>query len=436
MNKKTIIVTVVSAFAISFGQQLRVDSVMVDSVWNSDSAFHDSNGNVQTRQSRDVLLRFRPIGPDSVQAVFAVSIDSARTWNPDPNPLQVLDNSLTKYFVCNQTYRSTLRVLGGDRPNTAFKVTIFLKDAVAPVITLRGPNPDTVIMGKVFIEPGASITDNIDGIIPFDSVRVTELNGKPLPINTAIPGVYTLLYNVKDKAGNPAIRKARIVRVTEVIIEPPTPPIITLIGAASCTVSVGTAFIDPGAMATDNFEGNISNRISRIVTNSANTVVLFSEFYKTIGLYSITYSVSDQAGNPAVPKKRSVYVKDTAAGPPLNLLQKYGVPLSTPLPAVVNVRYTNITVDGQGGPNMSAVKNFLFFWEGNTLYEFAFNYTIAPYYKSFAQSLMQTFGTAQPQFTVSGTTVAGLDGSYYINASDTQCVWVRTDGSFAVVFKN
>ncbi|MGB7566231.1 MAG: immunoglobulin-like domain-containing protein [Chitinivibrionales bacterium] len=433
MKKKTIIAAIFSTIAFSFGQQLRVDSVTVDSVWNSDSSFFDANGVAQTRQSRDVLLSFKPIGPDSIQASFAISIDSARTWNPVPNPLLALDSGKTKSFACNQTCHSNLRVLGGDRANTAFKVIIFFKDTVAPVIALLGPNPDTVKVGDNFVEPGGTVTDDRDGIIPFDSVKVTELTGKQLPINTSVPGVFTLVYSVKDKAGNAAIQKTRVVRVVGVSIDV-TPPVIHLVGAASCTVSVGTPFVDPGATATDDVDGVISERITKVIKNSANAQVSFADFYAAIGLYTITYSVSDQAGNAAIPVIRSITVRDTTTVPPTTLFQKYGVPLASPLQSI-NIAYKSATVDPSGsGPNMSNVTQFTLNWSLPSLglFQFSFTFSASPFYVNFSPA--QTFGQANPGFTLTGSGIYGLDGSYYITASAAQCVWVRTDGSFAIVF--
>ena len=67
------------------------------------------------------------------------------------------------------------------------------------------------------------------------------------------------------------------------------PPVITLTGAASITISVGASFTDPGATASDNIDGNLTSSIT--TSGTVNTSVG--------GNYSITYSVSDTAGNSA-----------------------------------------------------------------------------------------------------------------------------------------
>ncbi|NNM83827.1 DUF5011 domain-containing protein, partial [Candidatus Parcubacteria bacterium] len=66
-----------------------------------------------------------------------------------------------------------------------------------------------------------------------------------------------------------------------------TPPVVTLNGSAAMQLTVGSTFTDPGATATDKVDGNLTSKI--VVTGSVNTA--------TAGLYTLTYSVTDAAGN-------------------------------------------------------------------------------------------------------------------------------------------
>ena len=68
-----------------------------------------------------------------------------------------------------------------------------------------------------------------------------------------------------------------------------TPPIISLIGSANISVNQGDNFIDEGATATDNVDGDLTSSIT--VSGNVNTSI--------IGNYALTYSVSDTAGNNA-----------------------------------------------------------------------------------------------------------------------------------------
>jgi hypothetical protein len=76
------------------------------------------------------------------------------------------------------------------------------------------------------------------------------------------------------------------------------PPVITIIGDNPMLIDVGSTFTDPGATATDDTDGDISAAI--VSTNNVNTAAE--------GSYTVTYNVSDEAGNNATEVKRTVNV--------------------------------------------------------------------------------------------------------------------------------
>jgi len=68
-----------------------------------------------------------------------------------------------------------------------------------------------------------------------------------------------------------------------------TAPILTLLGDSNMTLSLHQQFIDPGAKASDDFDGDISNKIEINGTVDSDRV----------GVYTLKYQVSDSAGNSA-----------------------------------------------------------------------------------------------------------------------------------------
>ena len=162
-------------------------------------------------------------------------------------------------------------------------------DIIPPFIVLVGAASITVEAGAAFVDPGAIAVDNIDGEITANIVVTGS-------VNTGALGVYQLLYNVSDTAGNAAQQVVRTVTVVDT-----TPPVISLTGSASVTVQAGATFNDPGATASDTFEGNLTANI--VVTGSVNTGVL--------GVYQLRYNVSDSSGNAAQERIRTVTVVDT-----------------------------------------------------------------------------------------------------------------------------
>ena len=75
-------------------------------------------------------------------------------------------------------------------------------------------------------------------------------------------------------------------------------PTLALLGEATINIASGAPYTDPGATAQDNIDGDISSAI--VVTNTVNTAV--------VGTYTVTYNVSDLAGNAADPISRTVQV--------------------------------------------------------------------------------------------------------------------------------
>jgi hypothetical protein len=79
-------------------------------------------------------------------------------------------------------------------------------DAIAPVITLLGLTPVTVGFHGAYSDAGATALDGVDGDITGSIVTNN-------PVDTLIPGVYTVTYNVSDAVGNSAIQVTRTVTV-------------------------------------------------------------------------------------------------------------------------------------------------------------------------------------------------------------------------------
>ena len=117
-------------------------------------------------------------------------------------------------------------------------------------------------------------------------------------VDTSEVGAYTLSYNVSDAAGNAATPVTRSVKVVAPVAVDTVAPVITLLGDASIEVEVGAVFTDPGATATDAVDGDLTADI--VVTGTVDT--------SKVGTYTLSYNVSDAAGNSATPKTRSVEV--------------------------------------------------------------------------------------------------------------------------------
>ena len=128
--------------------------------------------------------------------------------------------------------------------STTTNRTITVADMTAPVVTLSGASSLTILQNSTYTDAGASCTDNVDL-----TCSVT-LSGS---VNTTSTGVYTLTYTATDIAGNIATPRTRTVTVTAPDL---TPPVVTLLGSPSITISHGSTYTDAGASWSDNVDGS------------------------------------------------------------------------------------------------------------------------------------------------------------------------------------
>ncbi|MBI4068086.1 DUF5011 domain-containing protein [Candidatus Kaiserbacteria bacterium] len=196
------------------------------------------------------------------------------------------------------TYTRTYNVMdsSGNAATTKTRTIIIALDTIRPIITLNGSSTITLVVGNPYTDAGATASDNIQGNIT-GSIITTN------PVSTSTPGTYVVRYNITDSSGNAANEVTRTVQVLSALDT--TPPIITLTGSASVTLTTGDTYTDAGATASDNVDGNITANI--ITTTTVTT--------STAGTYTVRYNVTDSSGNAAIEVTRTVVVNAPAAPP-------------------------------------------------------------------------------------------------------------------------
>jgi alpha-tubulin suppressor-like RCC1 family protein len=182
--------------------------------------------------------------------------------------------------------------------NVTYTVSdVFVLDNTAPELTLNGSNPMNIPQGGTYTELGATAFDDNDGVIPDSFITISGT------VDTTQLGYYPIQYEVTDLAGN----TASVIR--DVYVYESDTPVIHLLGPNPMTVEVNDTFVDPGATAQDLQDGDLSASI--MVTGTVDP--------STLGTYTLSYNVSDAAGNAATTVTRTVYVRDTQP-PVLTLL--------------------------------------------------------------------------------------------------------------------
>ena len=175
------------------------------------------------------------------------------------------------------TYTS-IDAAGNSASTTRTVTVIAYVDIIDPVITLVGSSSITLEFGETYVEAGATATDNDDGDITANIV----ISGT---VDTSTAGTYPVTYSVSDVAGN-SDSVTRTVTVVEEYFDT-VAPVITLIGASSISLDFDEAYVEAGATALDNDDGDVTVNIQIIGTVNSSIA----------GTYPITYSVSDAAGN-------------------------------------------------------------------------------------------------------------------------------------------
>jgi hypothetical protein len=198
--------------------------------------------------------------------------------------------------------------------NAAIPVTrtVNVVDTSAPVITLKGYNPEILQVGTSYNEAGTTVIDN------YDTGLFATITGN---INIAVVGSYTLTYNAVDSSGNAAIPVTRTVNVGDT-----SAPVISINGNNPETIQVGTSYTESGATVTDNYDTGLFAAI----TGNVNTAV--------VGSYMLTYNALDSSGNFAIPLIRIVNVVDATP-----TLQVTGLVNDTPTDTTVNLSWNPTT---------------------------------------------------------------------------------------------
>lgn len=178
--------------------------------------------------------------------------------------LEVKENNSDKYKIgsITKTYNANYLFY----KNTVEK-SIKIVDTQKPIIELVKNEEYYTLPNAEYIEEGFSAYDDYDGDITNKVVRKVDSN--------------KIVYTVVDSSGNKTVVERKIK------YDDKEAPLLKLIGDEKIQIDQGDVYIEKGATAIDNCDGDITNEIS--ISGKVNT--------KVSGEYKIKYSVSDNNGN-------------------------------------------------------------------------------------------------------------------------------------------
>ena len=165
-----------------------------------------------------------------------------------------------------------------DATNNTIDITNLFSDAEGDVLNYTFTNDNTGLV-NVTLNTNILTLDYVDGQ----------------------SGVATITVNASD--GDGACSTQEVFVITVNAAADTTAPVITLTGSSTINLTVGDTFTDPGATATDDVDGDLTSSIT--TSGSVDT--------STAGTYTISYNVSDAAGNAATVVQRTVIVNAAVA---------------------------------------------------------------------------------------------------------------------------
>ena len=171
-------------------------------------------------------------------------------------------------------------------------------------------NYELIDNGTIFSSSTSNLGNNKYRFILYNTSgnSVSKGSGSILKIPFSVPentttGDYLVAFSnvVISGPNNNSVGSESLSQGKITIVADTTVPVITLLGDATVTIEVGSDYTDDGATASDNYDGDITDDI--VVVNPVDTDV--------VGTYTITYNVSDAAGNTAVEAIREVIVENS-----------------------------------------------------------------------------------------------------------------------------
>ncbi len=340
-----------------------------------------------------------PTATDNVDAVVVV------TCSPASGTLFVVG---TTPVLCSATD------VAHNTATSTFNVIV--QDHTAPVIAPHGNETveATSIDGATVTYTAPNAVDAVDGTFAATCL--------PASGSAFILGTTPVVCNAADVHGN-----AAVATTFNVVVQDTIKPVITLNGVDPVNLHVGDVYVEVGAFANDNIDGDITSQIvigGSVVDTSAPVS------------YYVTYNVTDSHGNAAVQVGRTVTVSDVLA-PVINTIPDITVEATSNAGAVVDYGTVTSTDDVNGdvaipSANCVPVSGSTFTFgdtdvictatdsNSNTRVGVALTVTVQD---TTAPEITITI----PSLTVEATSSAGAEVSYTASATDI------VDGSVALV---
>lgn len=227
---------------------------------------------------------------DAYTAPAAAAQFNGKIWPTAPETVEVtvsgaVDPQKLGTYEITYTARKELNYYQGVlRYEKSCSRTVRVVDTMPPEITLCTDPDAYTLPGGEYVEEGFTAIDRCDGDLT-DRVTRWEKDG-------------FVHYEVADNSGN-------VAKITRMIhYSDPIAPQLALQGGESVIVVQNQEYQEPGYTATDNLDGDLTEKVT--VTGTVDMA--------TLGTYELQYSITDSYGNTAT-AVRTVIVREYPALP-------------------------------------------------------------------------------------------------------------------------
>ena len=253
------------------------DGLVKTYLYTSATGFTDASGNYNSASNEfsfeydgtfptiDVSNMFLVI-VDGMTDLGTAKADENVTWSISGDGVRIdssgsisLHNPSNHNVKASHTYTVTATDTVGNR--THLTMTVKVGDVTAPDINYGNLNhridEGTTALG--YVTSNEPVTWSIEGEgVSIDSSGIVTLD---TPANYASSRYHSYRVIASDEAG--IFRNGYMWTVH---VNDNTPPIINLIGSANVEIEIGNTYIDAGATASDNGDGDITSSIVLIIT--------------------------------------------------------------------------------------------------------------------------------------------------------------------------
>lgn len=179
---------------------------------SADRGAYETVEGAMTVVCKDISVYLDDTGQKTINATDLINYELSNI--PAGIKMVLVDNSPTVTFSCSDipSITKNVIVIDNEYEQGMCVSTVTVNDSISPIINLRGNSIMYLNIGEdCYIEPGASWTDNCDGI--GEAIIGGDTIPSNCPLQMVDEGVYNITYNYTDSSGNSATEIIRTVYV-------------------------------------------------------------------------------------------------------------------------------------------------------------------------------------------------------------------------------